>query len=70
MLALNEALQKIGKKPHIQFCQVKYAPSDAISDLLTEKAESGLLIIWRANLLIQAKRSVDTAIMGIKVLEN
>lgn len=69
MLALNEALQKVGKESHIRFCRVKYAQSGAISALLTEKADAGLLIPRRANLLIRAAKSVDTAVVGIEVLE-
>ena len=70
MLALNEALQKIGEEPHVRFCRVKYAQSGAISALLTEKADAGVLIPRRANLLIRAAKSVDTAVIGIEVLEN
>ncbi len=44
MLALIEALQRSGEESHILFCQVKYAPSGAISALLNKKTYAGLLI--------------------------
>lgn len=44
MLALNEALQKAGEESHVRFCRVKYAPSGAISALLNENADAGLLM--------------------------
>ena len=44
MLALNEALQQAGVGTYIRFSQVRYAPFDAISALLTEKADAGQLI--------------------------
>ena len=70
ILALNKALQKLGEEPYIRFCRVNYAPSDAISAPLTKKMDAGLLIPWRANLLIQAAKSVNVAVVGIEVLEN
>lgn len=48
----------------------KYEKFDAILDFLTKKADVGLLISWRANLLIWTANSVDTAVVGIEVLEN
>lgn len=59
MLALNKALQKTGEEPHVRFCRVKYAPSRAISALLNQKADAGLLIPRKSNLLIRAAKSVD-----------
>ena len=70
MLALNEALQKAGEEPCIRFSRVRYAPSGAISALLTEKADAGQLIPRRSNLLIRAVKSVDPAVVGVEVLEH
>lgn len=50
MLALNEALQKIGNKSHIQLCFAKYASSGAISALLNKKVDAEILILWKSNL--------------------
>lgn len=63
-------MEKVGEESPVRFCQVKYAPSGAISTLLTKKADAGLLIPRRANLLIRAAKSVDSVVVGIKVLEN
>lgn len=65
MLALNEALQKAGVETKICFSQVRYAPSVSISALLTEKAGATMLIPSRLNLLIQAAKSVNDAVVGI-----
>lgn len=70
MLALNEAMQKIGEEPHVRFCRVKYAQFGAILALQTEIVDAGLLIPWRANVLIRTAKSVDTAVVGIEVIEN
>lgn len=70
MLALNEALQKVGEEAHVQFSQVRYAPSRTISALLTEKADIGLLIPQQSNLLIRAIKIVDPAIVGVEILEH
>ena len=70
MLALNEALQKTGEESHVRFCCVKYAPSGAISALLNEKADAGLLIPRKSNLLIRAVKSVDPEVIGVEVLEH
>ena len=70
MLALNEALQKAGEESHIRFCRVKYAPSGAISALLNEKADAGLLIPRKSNLLIRAVKSVDPQVSGVEVPEH
>ncbi|MCJ1348444.1 hypothetical protein MMC31_006676, partial [Peltigera leucophlebia] len=64
MLALNEALQQAGVETYIRFSRVRYAPSGAISALLTEKADAGQLIPQRSNLLIRAAKSVDPAVVG------
>lgn len=69
MLVLNEALQKAGETQEIRFCQVGYAPSGAISALLTEKSDAGLLIPRLSNLLIRAAKSVDPSLVGIEILE-
>ena len=52
MLALNEALQKAGEESYVQFCQIKYALFRSISALLNKKADAGLLIPQKSNLLI------------------
>ena len=70
MLALNEALQKAGEETYIRFSRVRYAPSGAISALLTEKGDAGQLIPQRSNLLIRAVKSVDPAVVGVEVLEH
>ena len=70
MLALNEALQQVGEETYIRFTRVRYAPSGAISALLTEKADAGQLIPRRSNVLIRAVKAVDSAVVGIEVLEH
>ena len=70
MLALNEALQQAGVETYIRFSQVQYAPSGAISALLTKKADVGQLIPQRSNLLIRAAKSVDPAVIGVGILEH
>ena len=70
MLALNEALQKAGEGLDTRFARVKYAPSGAISALLTEKANAGLLIPRLSNLLIRAAKTVDPAVVGVEILEH
>lgn len=70
MLTLNEVLQKIGEELHVWFCWVKYTQSNAILVFLTKKADIGVLISWWANLLIWVAKSVDTAVIEIKILEN
>ena len=69
MLVLNEALQKAGIETKVCFSRVRYAPSGSISALLTEKADATMLISLRSNLLIQAAKSVDNAVVGVEVLE-
>ena len=69
ILALNEALQKVGIETKIRFSRVKYAPSESISALLTEKANAMILIPSRSNLLIRAAKSVDEVIVRVEVLE-
>lgn len=70
MLVLNEALQKAGETQDIRFSRVRYAPSGAISALLTEKADAGLLVPRWSNLLIRAAKSVDASVVGIEILEH
>ena len=50
MLALNEALQKVGEE--MRFCRVRYSPSGAVSALLTEKANAGSIVPRLSNVLI------------------
>ena len=70
MLALNEALQQAGEMVDLRFTRVRYAPSGAISALLSEKADAGQLIPRRSNLLIRAVKAVDPAVVGIEILEH
>ena len=70
MLVLNEALAKAGEGVDIRFSQVRYLPSGAVSALLTEKANAGLLIPRLSNVLIRAAKTVDEAIMGVEILEH
>lgn len=53
-----------------RFSRVRYAPSGAISALLTEKANAGLLIPRLSNLLIRAAKTVDSAVIGVEILEH
>ena len=69
MLALNKALQKAGVETRVWFSRVRYAPSGAISALLTERADATMLLLLRANLLIQAAKTVDDAVVGVEILE-
>ena len=69
MLALNEALQKAGEGLDTRFSRVRYAPSGAISALLTEKADAGSLIPRLSNLLIRAAKTVDCAVVGCKMVK-
>ena len=70
MLALNEALQQVGEETSIRFTRVRYAPSGAISALLSEKADAGQIIPRRSNLLIRAVKAVDPAVVRIEILEH
>ncbi len=69
MLVLNEALQKAGEGLETQFCRVRYAPSGAVSALLMEQADGGLLIPRLSNVFIRAAKTVDAAIVGVEMLE-
>ena len=70
MLALNKALQQAGEETSLRFIRVRYAPSGAISALLSEKADAGQLLPRRSNLLIRAVKTVDPAVIGIKIPEH
>ena len=70
MLALNEALARAGEGIDIRFSRVRYSPSGAVSALLTEKANAGLLIPRLSNVLIRAAKTVDAAIIGVDILEH
>ena len=50
MLASNKASQITGKGLDIQFYQVRYALSRAISTLLTKKTDAGSFILRLSNL--------------------
>ena len=58
MLILNEALAKAGEGVDTRFSRVRYSPSGAISALLTEKANAGLLVPRLSNTLIRAAETV------------
>ena len=66
MLVLNEALHKAREGFETRFFRVRYAPSGAISTLLTEKTDAELLISQLSNVLIRAAKIVDPAIVGVK----
>ncbi len=70
MLALNEALQKAGESIHTRFCRVRYAPSEAVSALLTENANAGVVIPRLSNVLIRAAKIVElqVSLFVIKIL--
>ena len=70
MLALNEALQKAGKELDTRFIRVKYVPSGAISALLTEQTNAGVLLPRLSNLLIRTAKTVDPAVVGVEILEH
>ncbi len=70
MLVLKEALQKAGERFETRFSRMRYAPSVAISALLTEKADAGLLIPRLSNVLIRVAKTVDASIVGAEVLEH
>lgn len=70
MLALNEALQKAGEGLDTRFIRVKYAPSGAILALLTEQANTGVLLPRLSNLLIRTAKTVDPAVVGVEILKH
>ena len=69
MLALNETFQKVGEEAYGRFRRVRYALSGAISALFTEKADVGLMIPGRSNLLIQVIKIVGRSVVGVELLE-
>lgn len=70
MLVLNKALHMAGEGLDTRLVRVKHAPSGAISVLLTEKANAGLLIPRLSNLLIRTIKTVDPAVVGVEILEH
>ena len=70
MLALNEVLQKAAEGLDTRFSRVRYAPQGAIFALLTEKANTGVLILRLSNLLIRDAKTVDSAVVGVEILEH
>lgn len=68
-MALNEALQKAGVESKARFSRIRYAPSESISALLTKKADAIILLPHQSNLLIDAAKTVDDAVVGVEVLE-
>lgn len=69
MLALNEALQKAEVEAKVRFSRVRYAPSGSVSALLRENADATMLLPQRSNLLIRAAKAVDSAVVGVEILE-
>lgn len=69
-MALNEVLQKDRKSIYIWFCWVRYLLSGAISMLLTEKANAGILIFQWSNVLIWVTKTVDLAIKEVEILKH
>ena len=69
MLVLNEALARVRKSVNIRFLQVRYSLSEIVFIFLIEKANAKLLIPRLFNVLIQIAMTVDTAIIGVKILE-
>ena len=49
---------------------MKYALFGAISALLNKETEAELLIPWKLILLIQAVKSIDSKVIGVKILEH
>ena len=70
MLALNEALQKAGEPATVRFSRIGYSQSGAISALLTKKAGAKELLEMRKNILIQAAKTIDAAVIGAEALEH
>lgn len=69
MLALNETLQNAGEPASIRFNRVRYSPLGAISALLTKKADATELLITGTNILMEAAKTVDPAVIGAETLE-
>ena len=69
MLALNKTLQKAGIEANVWFNQVQYAPLRFILAFFIEKADATMLLPQQSNLLIQAVKIVDDAVVKIEVLK-
>lgn len=67
MLALNEGLQKAGKK--MWFCEVKYSLWKAVSKLLNKKANVRSILSYLLNILYQAAKRVNQTIVGVEIRE-
>lgn len=70
MLALNEALQRAGEPASIRCSRVRYSQSDAISALLTERADALDLLKMRMNILIRAAKTIDPAVKRAGAVEH
>lgn len=70
ILVLNKVFKKVRKRVKTCFSSVKYTSSEVISVLLTEKTNARLLISWLLNTLIQAAKTINTTIVGIKILKH
>ena len=64
MLTLNKTLQKAEVEIRVWLIQVQYASSRAILALLTEKADTTMLLLLWANLLIQIAKTIDDVVVG------
>lgn len=67
---LNKALQKAGEPTSICFCWVSYLQSETISDFLIEKRDAIQLLKTPKNILLQAAKRVDRAVIRAKALEH
>lgn len=48
---------------------MQYAPSRSISVLLTEKDDAAMFFPYQSNLLIQATKTIDHAIVGVEIVK-
>lgn len=60
----------MGKPISICFSQVSYSQSGTISALFTEKEDTTKLLKIHTNILIQAAKMIDRAVIGIEALEH
>lgn len=70
MLILNKSLQKTGTSAYIRFCQVRYAQSGAISELLKKKVSIEDLVKDYFNVLIKMAKSINEAVIRVEALEH
>lgn len=65
MLVLNKTLLKAEKPEFFRFSKMRYSPSGAISALLTKKANAIELFKTRTNILIQAAKTINQAVINV-----